>query len=208
MAVENMQEVIEYIKANETNEEVKTFVQGLNPISLDRIKTFVGTDKDTKSWFDGEKDTHANKVKETFKKSDLPKLIDDEVKKRFPEKSDKDIEIENVKTELALIKAEKIREQLTNKAIKVLTEKKMPLDIVDMIISNDEESTIKNIETFQKVFEPYVTAEVETRLKSGYKPKNNENKTEITMDQVNKMSQKEIAENWEAIAELMKSGKK
>lgn len=181
MAIENIQEIQNYIKANESNEEVKQFVQGLNPITLDKIKTFVGTDKDAKSWFDSERDTHAEKVKKTFQEKDMQKLINEEIKKRYPEADPKDIELNKVKAEVEEMKKENLRKELTNKALKLAAEKGLSTELIDFMVADSEENTIKNIELLEKVFNSTIEKMVEERLKSSPKPPtNNKNESKST----------------------------
>lgn len=182
-----------FYNENKDKEEVISFVQGLNPLTLDRIKAFVAEDKDSKSWLDSEKDKYYQKAFKTFQDNgNLEKMINDEVKKRFPDKSEKDIELEKVKAELEKIKTDAFRKELANKAIKTLNEKKLPLDIVDLLVSQDEESTNKNIETLEQVFSTHIETLVNERLKTGYTPPKGDNKN---VD-ISKMSMEEYAKYW------------
>lgn len=188
MAIENIQEIVDYLELNKESVDVKTFVQGLNPITLDTIKTFVGTDRDGKSWFDKEKDIHANKVTDTFKKNDLPKILSDKIKELYPEADPRDVRIKELEDKYNQKEAAEKRQILLNKGILHADAKKLPKELVEFLIGDSEESTIANLDKLETIFNPYVTLQVESRLKDGYKPSSNTNtSTGITKEDFNKM---------------------
>ncbi|NMA23738.1 MAG: DUF4355 domain-containing protein [Spirochaetales bacterium] len=203
----DLKEIKKYLEENKDNEEIQTFVQGLNPITLDSVKAFVAEDKEGKSWFDSERDKHSSKSLETWKNNNLESLLDEEIKKRFPEKSEHEIELEKIKKQLADMEAEKLRESLTNKAIKLANEKKLPLELVDFCVSKDEESTIANITKIEEIFSKHLQTEVENRLKSNsYTPPSGEGKTGFTLEQIKNMSPEEYAKHKDEINKLIASG--
>lgn len=191
----NLEEIKKYLDENKDKEEVKSFVQGLYPVTLDKVKAFVQNDAEGRSWFDSEKDKHSAKSLETWKTNNLESLLDTEIKKRFPEKDPKDLELEKIKNELENIKREKEREILRNKAIKIANEKKLPLDLVDYFISEDEEKTTANLTKFEKIFSNHIQTEIENRLKSNsYTPPGDDNNKKTDYS---KMSMEEYARMWQ-----------
>ncbi|WP_373899287.1 DUF4355 domain-containing protein [Haloimpatiens sp. FM7315] len=150
-------------------EPVKALVN--NGLTLDAFKTKATTDKDFKAFMDSEKDKHSQKALETWKTNNLQSLIDDKVKELYPEEDPKDNELKKLKQEMENMKKEKIKEQLTNKALKIATEKGLPTDLVDYFIGQDEDSTNKNLETLEKVFTDKLETTVKERLKdNSYTP--------------------------------------
>jgi len=138
---------------------------------LDVFKQKVNTDKDFKSFIDSVKDQHLNKGLETWKQNNLQSLIDEKIKELYPEEDPKDNELVKLKQEMENMKKEKIKEQLTNKALKIATEKGLPTDLVDYFIGQDEETTNKNLETLEKVFTNKLETTVKERLKdNSYTP--------------------------------------
>lgn len=142
----DLKEVQSYFEQNKDSEDVKAFVNGLNPVTTDRVKSLVNEDKDLKSWFDSERDKHLSKGLETFKTNNLNKIVDEEVKKRFPEADPKDVELNKLKAEFEAMKKESTRKELTNKALKTAQEKKLPTDLIDYFVGQDEDITNKNLE--------------------------------------------------------------
>jgi hypothetical protein len=111
----DLNEIKTYFEGNKENEDVKTFVTGLNPINLDKVKDFVGKDKDAMSWFDSEKDKHSGKSLETWKTNNLQKLIDDEVAKRKPSETPEQKTIRELSEKFEKIQKESLRKDLTNR---------------------------------------------------------------------------------------------
>ncbi|WP_102400284.1 DUF4355 domain-containing protein [Haloimpatiens massiliensis] len=202
------EEVKNFIEENKETEEVKSYLQELNPLTVEGVKGFIESDANAKSWIDSVKDKHLSKGLETWKTNNLEKMIDEEVKKRFPEKDEKDIEVEKLRAEVEKMQFEKQREVLTNKAIKIANEKHLPINLVDFFIAENEEVTEKNLSVLESVFSQSVQIEVEKRLKGdGYTPPKGEKKSNITLDAIKTMSQKEINENWNSVKELLKNKK-
>lgn len=140
-------------------------------LTLDNFKTKLENDKDFKAFMDSEKDKHSTKSLETWKTNNLQNEIDAEIKKRYPDKDPKDKALEDLKTEMEKMKTESLKKDLTNNALKVMTEKKLPTDLVNFIVGADEDSTNKNLETLEKVFSTHDEAIKTEILKDGtYKP--------------------------------------
>lgn len=160
----DLNEVKSFIESNKDNEEVKTYLQGFNAMSVDSVSKFLNENKDAKSWFDSEKDKHGSKSLETWKTNNLQKTIDEEIKKRFPEADPKDIKMKELELKLENMQKEAFKKELTNTAIKTATEKQLPLEIIDFLLGSDLETTNKNIETFKNIFDGYVQKNVEARI--------------------------------------------
>ena len=169
-----LNEVKQFINDNKEQAEVKGYLQDLNKISVEGIEKYVNEDDSAKKWFDSVKDKHFNKALETWKSNNIEGLISDEIKKRFPTKDEKEIEVEKLKSEIEKMKQEKTHEVLTSKAVKLVSEKNLPVDLVDFFIGENEENTINNLNTLEQSFNSSVQKAVEIRLKGeGYTPPNN-----------------------------------
>ncbi|MCF4017049.1 DUF4355 domain-containing protein [Clostridium sporogenes] len=93
------------------------------------------------------------------------------MKELYPEEDPKDNELKKLKLEMENMKKETLKKELSNKALKIATEKGLPTDLVDYFIGQDEESTNKNLETLEKVFTDKLETTVKERLKdNSYTP--------------------------------------
>lgn len=191
-------EVKEFIESNKDNEEVQSYIGGLT-LTTDRVESYLNND-DGKKLIQPKLDSYFNKGLETWKTNNIEKLLDEEIKKRFPEKDVKDIELEKVKAELERIKADANRKELTNKALLIADEKKLPKDLIDYFIGNDEENTTKNLEKLESVFSKHIEKLVEERLKgSGYVPPKGGEGSSFTLEDMENMSIDEINKLWDKI---------
>ncbi|WP_243356879.1 DUF4355 domain-containing protein [Bacillus litorisediminis] len=190
----NLEQVQQFFESNKDNTDVKDYLGKLSTPTVEGVKGFLESNEEGKKLFQSLSDAKVTQGIETFKKNNLQKLLDEEIKKRFPEKDPKDIELENIKAELAKIQAEKARESLTNKAIKIANEQKLPLDLVDYFIGDDEEKTTANLTKLKEVFDTYIQSAVDEKLKAdGTSIKEGKPSNEITKEQFDKLGYSERA---------------
>jgi hypothetical protein len=151
-------------------------------------------------------DKRTTKSLETWKTNQLEGLLDTEIKKRFPAKDEKEIEMEKLRAEVEKMKQEKQREQLTSQAIKIASEKKLPLQLVDFFIGTDESTTTANLTAFEQSLQLAVQQQVEQRLKGdGYTPPADSTGKTFTLDTIKGMSQDEINKNWEQVKQALQN---
>lgn len=145
MAIENFDEVKSYFEANKDNEDIKNYVNGF--VNADRVNNYLNTD-DGKKMLQPMLDKYHDKGMETWKKNNLSKLVDDEVKKRFPDADPKDKEIAELKAQFQQMQAESKKKDLKNMALKTATDKKLPVELIDYFVGDDEDSTNANLSKF------------------------------------------------------------
>ena len=162
-------EVTAYLDTNKDTEEIKNYIGGLNPVTTDRANAFLNTE-DGKKLLQPKLDTYHNKSLESWKTNNVTKLVDEEVKKRFPDADPRDTALNTLKAELAQMKAEGQHKELTIKASKMMQEKKLPMELLDLLIGTDEAVTTANLTALETVFKSHVEALVAERLKGGYVP--------------------------------------
>ncbi|WP_226087477.1 DUF4355 domain-containing protein [Mesobacillus sp. S13] len=203
-----LEHVQSFLETNKENGDVQAYLGKLSTPTFDGVRGFLESNEDGKKLLQSLSDSKVTQGIESFKKNNLQKLLDEEVKKRFPEKDEKDIELENIKAELARIQSEKVRESLANKAIKYANDQKLPLDLVDFFIGEDEGKTTSNLTKLKEVFDKHIQAMVEEKLKeSGTNLKDGTNKTSLTLEAINSMSEEEMLKNWEAVQSFLKNNK-
>lgn len=94
----------------------------------------------------------------------LSKLSDEERQKA---------EIENGRKELELREKELQRKELMLEMTKVLAERKIPVQFMEYLIAEDNESTLKRITDFEKEYKAAIEASVNERLKGKTPPAGN-----------------------------------
>ena len=166
-------EVKKYMDENKNTDEVNAYLQGL--LSVEGVQKFLSENNEGKRWLDSERDKHLSKGLDTWKSNNLQKEIDKRIKELYPDETDEKKQLRELNDKIQKMEQEKQREVLKNKALTLATEKKLPINkIVDLVIGNDEETTIYNIGRFEEIFGASVQTAVEERLKgNGYTPPNN-----------------------------------
>jgi len=142
----DLKEVQSYFEQNKDSEDVKAFVSGLNPVTTDRVKSLVNEDSNLKSWFDSERDKHLSKGIETFKTNNLDNLVSAKVKELYPDADPKDLKYKELEDKFNNAEKARLKETLTNSALKTAQEKKLPTDLIDYFVGSDAETTTKNLE--------------------------------------------------------------
>jgi hypothetical protein len=209
------EQVKEFIEKNkDIDESLNEYLQGFKKVSVEEIQQMVQTDKDLAKWFESERDRHATKAINTFKEKTMPKIIEEEIKKRTTGKDEKDLELEKLKDEINKIKRDKLRESLKNEAFKFANENKLPVDLTDYFIkieSDDDETgtkskelTYENLNRLKEIWTNHLQQVVNDKLKSnGFNPKETggtpktltkEQLLSMTSDEIAKLDQKLVNE--------------
>lgn len=167
-----LEEVKQFLESEEgKTEEVGKLLSSYVPITKEKVQEYVEKEPDAKAWIDSVKDKHLQKGLETWKSNHLETIINDEIKKRFPEKSEQELEVERLKSEINKMKLEKEKETLTNKTMQIASERNLPIELAGFFIGENEESTLKNLTVLESAFQGSVQKALEERLKTnGYTP--------------------------------------
>lgn len=159
----NFNEIIEALKEFEGTEDFESYIGG--HVTADRVSKFLETE-DGKKYIQPTLDGYFNKGIESWKKGkECQSMIDAKIKELYPEADPKDKEVAALKAELEKIKSESLRKDLTNKALTFANEKGLPVELVDFFIGVDEDTTNKNMATFEKVYTGAVSKGVQDGLK-------------------------------------------
>ena len=190
----DINEVKAFLETNKETEEVKSFINGYKVVDLESVKKLVTTagNNEVKSWFDSEIGTRATKGIETFKAKELDKLINEEVDKRTGKNETPEMKrIRELEEKLASKEKSEVRQEMLNKARKIVDDKKLPLDILDLINLESDDLINTNISKFEKMFNSYIAKAVEETVKTNsYKPtgKETKNTKQITKEDIENMT--------------------
>lgn len=180
--------------------------------TLDGVKSFLELDEDGKKYLNSYADSKVSKGIETFKQNNLSKLVEEEMKKLNPQLDPKDIKLNELQNKFEKLEREKVIETLTNKALKVATQKKLPVDLVNYFLGQDEESTVSNLSVLEKSLQFYTQSVRESILKDGsyIPPANDKTVTTGTVTQAeydkNKNDLDWYSKNKAKVHELYKQG--
>jgi flagellar biosynthesis GTPase FlhF len=164
----NIEEVKKYIEENKDDEHVKAFRDEMSRIPAEKEKEIVANylkSTDYVSKLNSEKDSHFSKSLKTWQENNLPKIIEEEIHKRFPEETKEQKELREVKSALEQIKNESKRKEITNKMFKELSARSLPVELADYLNIPDEADVESRLDSIKNLIEPLVQAEVDRRLK-------------------------------------------
>ena len=180
-------ELLALINDVEDNAQIDEIILGngfAKPITdVDGLNSLLASNKELQGLFDKKVTTGI----ENFKKNGMQKLIEAEVLKRTgKDETPEQKEIRELKERLDKADKEKARAEMVAKFKDVLTEKKIPSNMIDFLLAQDEETTGANIELFQNSMKQYIDSEVKAKLgDSEYTPPTNGGQTgKITWEQV------------------------
>lgn len=142
-----------------------------------------------KSYLDSVKDKHFDKALETWKSNNLQTIINDEVlkatgKKKTPEQ----LKIEELEKNFNEQKAKAERAEKIAKYKDVLAEKKIPGEMIDYFLTDDDETTNTRIDNFATYVEGMVNSSVKEKMANGsYTPPGENGAGDLTVDDIAKM---------------------
>jgi len=160
-------EVKTYIDQNSHNEEVQHYIGGF--ITPDRVSKFLDTEEGKKI-LQPKIDNHFTKGLETWKTNNLEKLINEEVAKRNQQETPEQKQIRELTERLNKKETDERRQVVKNYALTHANNKKLPVDIIDFFLGENEEITTTNLNKLEEVLNNHIATAVEERLKGGYKP--------------------------------------
>lgn len=173
-------ELLELIKDIEDNNEIDEIITG-NGFSksisnMEDFNKLLENNKEIQGLVDGK----ITKGIDTFKNTGMQKLIDAEVLKRTnKEETPEQKEIRELKERLDRADKEKSRAEMVSKYKDILTEKKIPSNLIDFVLGEDEDTTKANITLFENSMKGYIDSQVNDRLNGGYKPPTTNNNDKI-----------------------------
>lgn len=145
-------------------EEIK-FLEGLKTVNLESVKEFLEKDEAGKKYLQSLNDAAVTKGINTFKEKTMPGLIEEEIKKKFPDETEEQKKLRLLLEDQAKLRAELKRKDLLNKAISIANDKKLPLKLVEHFLGEDEESTVKNLELLETEYNNTISKVVEDKFK-------------------------------------------
>lgn len=201
MAIENFNEIVDYLNdSNNLNDEVREFIKSYS-------RNYFEKDEDGQKFFTELSNPRIDNALKTFKEQDMPKFVDEEIKKRFPEVTPEQRQIKELQLQLENMQKETQRKENKIKLNEILNKEGLDIDLVEFVEDIDLEVATKKVQKLKERIELEVKKETAKIFKQNgrdIKDIDNPNKTNITLEDVKNMSEKEIIANLDAIRELYK----
>jgi Domain of unknown function (DUF4355) len=170
--VVTLEAVKKFLADNKDNTDVVAYLGELSRPTVDGVKGFLDTE-DGKKLIQPRLDQNFTKGLETWKAKNLETLVNEEVAKRNPALTEEQKRIAALEKELQDQKKEAQREKLTNFAMKHATDKKLPTDLINFFLADDEDATTVNLGKFEDSFNKAVQSAVEAKFKNNGRDINN-----------------------------------
>ncbi|ACD52851.1 DUF4355 domain-containing protein [Clostridium botulinum] len=178
-------EIEESEKSIETGvDNVDTENNSTGEITLEQFQNAIANNLEVKGYYDSIVDKSVSKRLdkgiESWKEKNLENIIDEEINKRYPQKTEAEIKFEEQQEQLEKAMEEKRQLELQIKYQTIMAENNLPMEILDFVTGKDVETTISNIERFKSTTDTYIAKKVqdgiEERLRRNvYIPPSNDN---------------------------------
>jgi len=166
---------MEEVNNDNVESEKSTGSDPVGEITLDQFQNAIANNLDIKGYYDSVIDKTVNKRLEksvdAWKEKNLENILNEEINKRYPQKTEAEIKFEEQQKALDKSMAEKEQLQLQIKYQALMAENNLPMEILDFVAGKNVENTISNIERFKTLTDTYiknnVDKEVIRRFKQG-----------------------------------------
>ena len=164
--MENNQEVIvkEEIKAEV--EESKAALINKENLTLEELKNIINENEGFKAWLSSEKDRHFSTSLNTWKENNLSKEVEKEISKRYPAETEEQKKLRDLELKLQAMEQESKMKELKANTMRVINDKQLDSEILDFVLSDNEETTIANIDKFEGLVERLANKRLEEKYKT------------------------------------------
>lgn len=136
-------------------------------ITLDTVKNFLESNEDGKKWLQSYADSKVTKGIDTWKTANLQNEINKKVKELYPDEDPKDKELKQIRAELDKIKKDNAKKEVLNDVVKTAAEKKLPVELVKLLVSDDLEKTNSNIKILEDTWNKTLKQSIKGKIESG-----------------------------------------
>lgn len=158
-----------------------------NNITIEQVKNFLETDPEGQKLIQSISDAKVTKGIETWKENNLQSIVDEKVKELYPEEDPKDLEIKKLSMELENFKKQSLISELRTKAVAKATERKLPVEIVKLLVTDDSKTNEANLETLDNAWNEALKNHIKSNVNSTTPNFNKDNKNGISIEQFNSM---------------------
>ena len=164
-------DVKSYLETNKGKDDVKALIGIMAPQSVESAIAFLTKDPAGTKKLGELSDKKVNDAviasTKKFEEEKLPGLIAEATKDLLPKETPQEKRLRDLEKKDSVRDAKLLKSELKTAAVKLATEKKLPLVLAELLVGADEAATIANIGVLETAYEAAVTAGVEARFKDG-----------------------------------------
>lgn len=157
-----LSEIKAWILEHAEQDDVKNYIEGF--ITDDRVKAYLETESGAKI-LQPKLDQYFAKGLATWKDNNLEKLVNEKLLEANPEESEQDKRIKALELSLARAEKERIKQEIKNKTLKKLTDKKYPVELVDFINAENDEELDGQLQNLTTSLDGWVKGKIEEKFK-------------------------------------------
>ncbi len=160
-----LNKILEFLKAQNAPADLLQFAEKeLKQVNVDTVKAFLETDEAGKTFLKSHTDSYTSKALATFKEKTMPGLIEEEIAKRNPPETPEQKEARQLKSDFAKLQSELKRKDLAGKLTQKLIADKMPVELVDFLIGEDEDTSLANYSKVKTVYDGAISEAVKAQF--------------------------------------------
>lgn len=157
------EELEKIIEENKDSEVLTKYGRG-GEITPDGVKAFLATE-DGKRVIQPMLDQYHDKGLKSWKENNLNTIVEEEIKKRFPEETEEQKRIRKLEQMIEEERRARSSREVENKATKLLVENSLSLDFVQFINGESDEEVTRKVNDIKKI----VDAEVQKAIADKFK---------------------------------------
>lgn len=160
----SLEQIKQLIEANKDNQEVQSYLAGLNKLTPEGVKGYLDTEEGKKI-LQPRLDAYFTKGLETWKEKTLPSVVEEEIKKKFPGETEEQKRLRILEEELSKERQARLKSELQNKATTLATQKGLPIELVAYFVGQDEDTTVNNLTVLENIWQQAIEKAVEAKFK-------------------------------------------
>lgn len=137
-------------------------------ITLEEFKTMLADNLELKGYFDSETDKAVNKrldkAVESWKSKNLQNIVEAEINKRYPKKTQAEIDFEEKVKELEQLQEEKRQLELKIKYQEEIQKNGLDPSILKFVVGENMDTTLANIKEFKEMLDNIVERETKKEI--------------------------------------------
>ena len=179
-----LKDITTFLEQNADKDEVKAYIKGF--YSADKLTPFLDSDEGMRI-LQPKLDKYHTKGLESWKEKNLNTIVEQEISKRYPPQTEEQKRLKALEDEINQQKTLAQREKIKNIAITKLNESKLPLELSDIILADDEETLTKKYETIKKIWDKELNDRVNAEIKKNGRQIHKDDQKKISSTEMNSM---------------------
>ena len=146
---------------NDTTEKTESKGVELTP---DKVEEYLESEQGKKI-LQPRLDKYFTKGLETWKEKTLPDVVEQEIKKKFPEETEEQKKLRQLEEKLQQAESARLKESARNKALSYASANGIPSELVDYAVQADVDKTMENVQSLANIWKESIKKAVEGKFK-------------------------------------------